>query len=426
MKNDQNLQFDSVPNGRNASEHTYSYIFSEQTVPRVSPKAKKAQRKGRVVLLLSLISLCVCLALAGVIGGAMMRDSRSDAASRTKSADNAAPDPDRVLTPDPDSVLVKSGSSGSAYGSADGAGEVSAVLSEVQDAVVTIRVLYPPYMGYRHGYTGSGVIVSEKGYILTCHHVVENARSIEVMLSSGEIYGATLVGGDTESDLAVIMIDPGDKALTYVTQGCSADLAVGERVVAVGDRKNMDLTVTTGTVSDTACSIAVGNGNTVTVIQTDAAIDSGKSGGGLFNLDGELIGIVNARYSDRGDGGVTRAIPIDSAYEVEKQLIQYGYVRGIVDHGLTILEVTQSNLYQAYRQFGIQEAGLYVYASAHSDELQTLDRILSVNGQTVTTLAAFEGVIDSLAVGDRVTLVVKSNGKSRTVSLVLEEYVPDR
>ncbi len=422
---DQNSQFDDISNGRNASEYTYSYVFSSGEGKTSRPQAPRGHRSMLTVIALV---LCVCLSLAGGIGGALLINAREQE-GQTENDDykNAAPDPDEVLHNDPESVLVKGNSSDSIYGSAgDDPFAVSSVVRAVQDAVVVINVRYASYMGYAQSGTGSGVIISEKGYILTCHHVVEDASGIEVVLNSGETFGATLVGSDADSDLAVIMIDPGDTALTYAKQGCSEDLVVGESVVAIGNPLGMGLTATTGIISATERRIEMSDGNGMTLLQTDAAINSGNSGGGLFNLAGELIGVVNAKYSASGVEGLAFAIPIDSAYEVETQLIRYGYVRGIVDHGLVLLEVTQSNLYQAYRQFGIQKTGLYVYQSEYCDELQALDRIVSLNGEAITDEAAFDGAIDGYAVGDTVILVVARDQKTVTVALELREYVPDR
>lgn len=427
---DQNSQFDHVPNGENGSERTYSYVFSGgNNAPTPKKGGRKQRRTGsKWTLAVTTICLCICLSFAAGLGGAWLLAGRlptTQAEETTKK--NAAPDPNNVLNKDPDSVLYKSESAASLLGSAgEDVFAPSAVVRQVQDAVVVINVTYASYMGYSQGGTGSGVIISETGYILTCNHVVEDAQTIEVVLNSGEVYEATLVGNDDGSDLAVVMIDPGDTVLTYARQGCSNDLVVGEVVVAIGNPLGMGLTATAGIISATERSISMSDGNTMTLIQTDAAINSGNSGGGLFNLNGELIGIVNAKYSASGVEGLAFAIPIDSAYEVETQLIQYGYVRGIVDHGLTLLEVTQSNLYQAYRQFGIREVGLYIYSSDYTTELQSLDRLVAVNGKEIDSATDFETIIDACSVGDTVSITVKRNGTTKTVLLVLREYVPDR
>jgi serine protease Do len=183
--------------------------------------------------------------------------------------------------------------------------------------------------------------------------------------------------------------------------------------------------VTDGIVSATERNIVTNDGTKMTLLQTNAAINSGNSGGGLFNLDGKLIGVVNAKYASAGVEGLAFAIPIDSAYTVELDLIEYGYVRGIVDHGLTTLDVTQANLNSYNYRYGIDTIGVYVVSSENSDLLKNKDRIVSVNNQKVTTTAEMNQIIDQCKVGDTVSIVISRNGEESTVSLRLEEYVPD-
>lgn len=422
--NDQNSQFDNSSNGRETSE-SYRYVFSNGR-PVVQPRSTGGNK--RVALAVLTVLLCSCLSFLSGIGGAFLLLSGDSTADEVIGSGNRAPDPSQVHSESPESILSKSGSQLSVYGSAGEAFYAPAdVIRAVQDTVVVINVLYPSYMGYtRSSGTGSGVVISETGYILTCNHVVEDAQTIEVVMNSGEVFPATLVGNDADSDLAVIMIDPGERKLAYAKQGCSGDLVVGEHVVAIGNPLGMGLTATTGIISATERRIAVDEGHTMTLLQTDAAINSGNSGGGLFNLNGELIGVVNAKYSASGVEGLAFAIPIDSAYEVEKQLIQYGYVRGIVDHGLTLLEVTQSNLYAAYRQYRINTTGLYVYSSEYTAALQPLDRITAVDGKAIDSASSFEALIKAHAVGDSVALTVVRGTETVNVTLVLREYVPDR
>jgi serine protease Do len=163
----------------------------------------------------------------------------------------------------------------------------------------------------------------------------------------------------------------------------------------------------------------------MTLLQTNAAINSGNSGGGLFNLDGKLVGIVNAKYAAEGVEGLAFAIPIDSAYTVELDLIEYGYVRGIVDHGLVTLDVTESTLNSYYYRYKISKIGVYVVSSKYESAIQNKDRIVSVNGTEITTTQELEGLMESLAVGDTVRLVLERNNEQFTIDLVLREYVPD-
>ena len=205
---------------------------------------------------------------------------------------------------------------------------------------------------------------------------------------------------------------------------------MGESVVAIGNPLGtLGGTVTTGIISATERNIQMSDGTEMTLIQTDTAINSGNSGGGLFNLDGQLIGIVNAKYSASGVEGLAFAIPIDSAYVVQQDLIQYGFVRGVVDHGLSVAEVTQTDLYyyrNYYYSYGITEPGIYIVSSEYSDEFHSMDRIISVNGVAVESADHMEDLISEYSVGNIISIEVKRDGKTVSVSLTLQEYVPER
>jgi serine protease Do len=163
----------------------------------------------------------------------------------------------------------------------------------------------------------------------------------------------------------------------------------------------------------------------MTLLQNNAAINSGNSGGGLFNLRGELIGIVNAKYAAEGVEGLAFAIPVDSAFVVEQDLIQYGYVRGVVDDGLVTLDVTADNLKYYYYNYKIDKVGVYVVSSKYCEGLANKDLILSVNGVAVGTTAELNAEISKYKVGDVITVVASREGEAFTVSLTLKEYVPD-
>lgn len=260
--------------------------------------------------------------------------------------------------------------------------------------------------------------------------MVANANSITVKLNSGSKYDAAIVGCDENSDLAVIRIEPNEgEKLVSVKQGCSGDLVVGEWVVAIGNPLGtLGGTVTNGIISATERTITTSDGTTMTLLQTNAAINSGNSGGGLFNLQGELIGVVNAKYAASGVEGLAFAIPIDSAYEVEEDLIQYGYVRGIVDSGLETLDITESNYRYYYAQYGIKTLGVYVISSEYCTDLQNADRILSVDGKEVKTTEELEKIIEEHKVGDKLSIRYYSqeDKTEKTTELTLREYVPDR
>ncbi len=425
--NDQNSQFENDSYRSGSGYNDYGYVFSDGN--GFAPQPPRTPRKRGVATVLIIALLCVCLSFGAGFSGVMYaKHLFAEGENGESGKGNETFDPSGVLNEDPESVLAKAEPNSSIYGSAgEDAFAASGVVRMVQDAVVVIDTLYPSAMGYSQSGTGSGVVISADGYILTCNHVVEDAHVIKVTLNSGSIYDATLVGNDSASDLAVIKITPNaEEPLTYVEQGCSGDLVVAETVIAIGNPLGMGLTVSEGIVSATERQITMSDGTEMTLIQTDAAINSGNSGGGLFNLDGQLIGIVNAKYSASGVEGLAFAIPIDSAYPVETQLIQYGYVRGVVDHGLTLLDVNESNLWQAFYQYKLREVGVYIYSSEYNENLKTWDRIVSVDGEKIETLKQFEEIIKLHEVGDQVSISVIRNGKTITDTLELVEYIPDR
>lgn len=440
MIDDQNSQYEHDRNhgqgnaDQGAENKTYSYVFSEGDTS-LGQSAGSLPRQGKRrsgAALVAVIALCACVAFLGAFGGSMYINYLFKInAAEEQDADQEPLQ--NVLSENPEEVLSRVDSEASVYGSAgEDVFAVSGVVRKVQNAVVVIDVVSSSSAyGSASTGAGSGVIISEDGYLLTCNHVVEGASSVRVTLNSGEVYQATLVGSDESSDLAVLKIDPGENKLTYVEHGRSEHLVVGEEVVAIGNPLGtLGGTVTTGIISATERNIQMSDGSVMTLIQTDAAINSGNSGGGLFNLDGDLVGIVNAKYSASGVEGLAFAIPIDSAYVVELDLIEYGYVRGVVDHGLSITEISQNdwsyykNYY--YYNYGISEPGLYINSSKYSDELQYLDRIVSVGGVEISTKKEFEAEIDQCEVGDEVTVEVMRNGVKITVSLTLQEYVPER
>lgn len=408
------IRFDTEPNRANGANYGGYYGHS--------PYGGGPRAPRPAIPILTLL-LCVILSFFAGMGGASIVYERM-----TDTTQNSVPAPTgSVLNGNPNSVLNRSETEFSPYGSAgEDAYSVSSVARMVADAVVVINAT----SGYGTS-AGSGVIISTEGYILTCNHVVEGATAISVTVNDcAAPYLAKLVGTDSGTDLAVLKITPlENEPLTAATHGISDALVVGERVMAIGNPLGtLGGTVTDGIISAVARQIKTENG-TMTLLQTNAAINSGNSGGGLFNLKGELIGIVNAKYAESGVEGLAFAIPIDTAYEVEKDLIQYGYVQGIPDIGISFVEINQSNLSyykKRYGLMGVDRVGLYVVSSKHCDELKNCDRLVTVNGVSVTTEADYEAVVADLKAGDTltVTFVRGVGGAEQTASFVIPQYVP--
>lgn len=430
---------DQNPNGYDPddlqSDQQKQYQYSFQTgggqptgaVPQ-SPRA----HEGHFVKVFLTVLLCVTLSFGAGVGGACWAYRRLAASKTADDGVNDPPKKESLNSADPESILDRTDREFSPYGSAgEDAFAISEVVRMVENSVVVIETtkLVSAY-GTTYevdGGSGSGVIIAEEGYILTCHHVVSEAHKVKVTLNTGGIYEAEVVGEDEASDLAVLKIQPIEsEPLTAAKHGKSGNLVVGERVVAIGNPLGtLGGTVTDGIISATERQVATGNG-TMTLLQTNAAINSGNSGGGLFNLSGELIGIVNAKYAASGVEGLAFAIPIDSAYTVECDLIEYGYVRGVIDHGLSLVEVNDSNL-SYYRRYGLREKGYFILSSEYNEELSFGDRILTVNGVSISTAAQFEAVLEECKVGDTITLQYKSGTLSsvKTATITLREYVPD-
>lgn len=420
-------------NSSQTRENSYEYVFSSGTGP-VAPHAVPYQTKQKKSTAPIALILAVCIVFsfgAGFAGAfAAYYLTRTDTELPSNQEVAKAPDQSELLQENPESILDKNSTSQNPYGSAgEDVFSVSQVSAKVLDTVVVIEASITSSSIFgesgKSTSTGSGVVISSDGYILTCNHVVEGATSVTVILNSGEQYAASLVGSDASSDLAVLKIAP-KAELSYAKQGCSADLVLGEQVIAIGNPLGtLYRTVTSGVISGLERNIVTSDGTTMTLLQTDAAVNSGNSGGGLFNLDGDLIGIVNAKYAEEGVEGLAFAIPIDWAYEVQLDLIEFGYVRGIIDHGITTVDVNSSNINRYYYYYGIDTVGVYVVESAFTDKLQNKDRIVSVNGVSVSNTAQLELVLDDCAVGDEITIVASRNGQTFTVKLVLREYVPD-
>lgn len=310
---------------------------------------------------------------------------------------------------------------------------ISEVASIVCDTVVEITTEFRT-VGYFSQVTsgaGSGVIIAENGYIITNNHVIADtdnndqlADSIKVRLTSGAIYEAEVIGSDSDSDIAVIKIN--ESGLKYASFGDSDSLVVGEGVVAVGNPLGtLGGTVTNGIISALDREIDV-DGNTMTLLQTNAAVNPGNSGGGLFNMAGNLIGIVNAKSSGTGIEGLAFAIPSNDAYAIACELIEYGYVRGKVFLGVTFADVTSQSV--AYRYFGSTAIGVYVVETVegYNDQiLQYGDRIIAVNGTEISESSDISAVLKNCAVGDEIEVTLYRQKKLTTVTLTCFEKTPD-
>ena len=323
-------------------------------------------------------------------------------------------------------------STGSTAGTSLSSGMTTAQVAEmVSPSVVVItteQVVYSQWSWYGQSQVesgaGSGVIISSDGYILTCDHVVNGASNITVTIGDQD-YTATIVGEDSTSDIAVIKIDA--TGLTPATIGDSDSLAVGENVLAVGNPLGeLGGTVTSGIVSALNRSVTIqgtSSTNTMSLIQMDASVSPGNSGGGLFNMNGELIGVVNAKSSSSDAEGLGFAIPINDAIKVAQDLLENGYVTGRPYMGITYIAVTDA---QTAAQLGVNAYGVYVVdvvqgGPADKAGLKAGDRIVSVDGSEVAQKDDLGTIIQNHSAGDTLSITVARDGQMQTVSLTLGE-----
>ncbi|MCE5195850.1 MAG: trypsin-like peptidase domain-containing protein [Negativicutes bacterium] len=268
---------------------------------------------------------------------------------------------------------------------------------------------------------GSGVIISEDGYIITNQHVIDGASVIAVSLRNGEAYEASLVGSDSKIDIAILKINA--TGLTPAVFGDSDQLVVGELAVAIGNPLGqLGGTVTDGIISALDRELEFDNA-TMNLLQTNAAINPGNSGGGLFNAYGELIGIVNAKSTGTGVEGLGFAIPINDVKAVLGDLMTYGYVRGRIDLHLTLQDV--SSYYGIF--YGIANPGVYVAgvdtgSNAEKNGIKAGDYLLSIDDTRVNSVAEVNKLLQNYSVGDQINFQIMRNNRTYSGSMILEAY----
>lgn len=307
------------------------------------------------------------------------------------------------------------------------------VASSVSPSVVGITVNYSINSVFgksEASATGSGIILTNDGYIVTNNHVISSessssyyqitqATSITVKLHNDSTeYKATVIGTDSYTDLAIIKIEAKD--LTAATLGDSTNLKVGEFVMAIGNPLGLDTTVTSGIVSALDREVEDGEGNTYTTIQTDAAINSGNSGGALVNSKGQVVGINSMKLSGSDIEGIGFAIPITSATKIINQLIDNGSVVrpyiGISGSDISEEISTRYNVPQGVYVEEVQEN-----SPAAKSGLQKGDIITAINDQEIKTISELNKIKFNYNVGDKIKLKITRNSEELNIELTLEK-----
>ena len=404
-----NSDYNRIPEDREPIETEQFHVYEAEP-----PKQKKRKGAARFVAL----GLC-CALIGGLAGGGGVLAYNHFAGGSTTIYQGSAPsvavnlaqvDGHTVLTPEE----IYAANLGAAVG--------------VNGDVTTNAWGYT----VRNAVSGSGFVISSNAtssYIVTNYHVINNVQDIKVFFANGDSYDATLVGGEQENDIAVLRIEVGN--LQTVTLGDSDALNVGENVYAIGNPLGeLTFTFTGGYVSAKDRSVTMSDGTVMNMLQTDTAINSGNSGGPLFNEYGQVIGIVSAKLSSSSSSeasveGLGFAIPINDVRDMITSIIENGYVTGKPSMGILLDDVPQ-----AAQQYGVP-AGAEVLAildgsGADNGGLQVGDIITAVNGTEVSGSSDLQSAVSEFSAGDTVTLSIYRNGETTTVDVTLDEENTDR
>ena len=273
--------------------------------------------------------------------------------------------------------------------------------------------------------SGSGFVLSQDGYILTNYHVIEGSDSITVSMYDGTEYAASLIGYDQSNDIAVLKIDAND--LQCVVLGDSDNMNVGDSVLAIGNPLGeLTFSLTSGTVSALNRDVTMSDGNTMTLIQTDCAINSGNSGGALFNLYGEVVGITNAKYSGSSGGGATIdnigfAIPVNDVLDIIKSIIEKGYIsRPYI--GISVSDVSAES--QSYGlPMGAAVREVTQDGPAQQAGLQVGDIITHIDGSAVSGSSQVVKHIEDCQAGQQLVLTIYRRGKTEDLTVTVGEQI---
>ncbi len=419
-----------------AEGQSYRFEFSESAAPRQQERQPGHGLKALAIVLIALVGLAglgVCL-----FSGMDLHFNRFDGGFTLSlqdepNTDTLAADADEL--PDPGGLTAQSDLSATPIQNSEVTPPPQNVTVQPAGEALSFREIYamvnPSVVSIRasEGYsasTGSGFIISADGYIATNAHVVNGLEQLSVTLYDGSVFPAEVVGADTISDLAVLKI--ACEGLVPVEFGDSEELFVGDTVVAIGDPLGIELrgTMTDGIISAINRDLQV-DGRTMTLLQTNAALNEGNSGGPLINLQGQVIGINTIKLSSSYASieGLGFAIPSSQALPILNELMSQGYISGRPDFGFTGITVpTYAQFY--YRLPG----GVYIESvkegsDAEEKGLLPGDVVTRVDGETISNLSELEQVKNSHSAGDEVELIIYRRGTYYSVQIVLGENTPE-
>lgn len=414
-------QMDQPPYGpRQESYATYQEWMAQEAKQKSKtrpPRAARARRKvGRKPLLVigSVAAACAIFVGGLAIGGAFSPAGNADSV--------------QTITTNPSlpSLSISGTPAGGTSANADGTLSGAQIYEKVSPSVVSVQAVS---LTSGTGGTGSGVIMSEDGYIITNNHVVVNEETgvqvekVTVILSDGTSLPAEIVGRDEETDLAVLKVTT-DQKLQAAEFGDSTALKPGEDVYAIGSPGGVTLanTITGGHISALNRDITISD-RVMSLIQTDAAINPGNSGGALINAYGQVVGITSAKIGGSNYEGLGFAIPMDTAKEIVDQLIQIGYIAGRPQIGLSGQNLTERQAAAYDVPQGVLIASIDSRSNAAAAGVKANDIIIGVNGKDITTMDEVNEAKGDMKAGETITLKLyrMSTGKTLTVSFALND-----
>ncbi len=387
----------------NQTNYTYENPYDTYYTP-VQPEPARQEKKKKSHTGIKLAALALVFSLIGGMIGAAITNGSKTASGSTTSLTESTRTP---VTVDVSYVPgQKEMTAAEVY-----AANVNATVG------ITTSIVSTNFFGYQtsSAAAGSGFIVTADGYIVTNYHVVEDSTSIQVTTYAGDTYDATLVGYDESNDLAVLKIDAA--GLSTVVFGDSDALSVGDDVIAIGNPLGeLTFSLTKGTVSALNREVTLSSDVTMNLIQTDAAINSGNSGGALFNMYGEVVGITNAKYSSSGSSGeasidnIGFAIPISDVESIIKSIIEKGY------YAKPYIGVYLSESEEGVSVYSVVEDG-----PAAAAGLKTGDVITAANGKEIAKASDLSALVGDMTPGDALTLTVLRDGETSEIALTVGE-----
>ncbi len=392
--------------------------YQQPQTPPPAPRPKKEKKGMRSGAVVALALCCAILGGAMGFGGALLGNHLS---ARAKTAGKGTisavyegeREPNVINTVRVDTDELKT------------AAQVYA--ENVNSTVGITTSITTNYWGYQttSAASGSGFILTEDGYLLTNYHVVQGSSSIKATMYDGTAYDATLIGYDASNDIAVLKIDA--QGLTPVVLGDSNHLNVGDPVLAIGNPLGeLTFSLTQGAISALNREVTLSGGVTMNLLQTDCAINAGNSGGALFNLYGEVVGITNAKYSSNAMSeasidNIGFAIPINTARSIAESIIENGYI------AKPYIGVTVENVSAEAQSYGLPKGasikGVVEKSPAEEAGLQENDIITAINGEVIDDKSDLVQIVKESAVGDKLELTVYRRGETLSLTVEIGEQV---